>query len=319
MRLLVTGGAGFIGSNFIRQRLSTSDDQITVIDALTYAGVRANVPEDPRVRFVHGDITDRVAVRQAMAGHDAVVHFAAESHVDRSLLESDAFVKTNCVGTNVVCDEAVRAQVQRVLHVSTDEVYGSIAAGFVDEAAPLNPSSPYSASKASSDLLALAYWKSHGLSVTVTRSSNQFGPRQFPEKLIPHFVTTLVEGGNVGLYSDGRHRRDWLYVEDNCSALATILERGEPGEIYNVGGGNERSNAQVTRAILDCMGLGEDRIHNVSDRPGHDLRYAVDFGKAKAIGAAPTRDFETALERTVGWYLSNRDWWEPLRQRVRNR
>lgn len=319
MRIFVTGGAGFIGSNFVRHVLATSDDHVTVFDALTYAGNPANVPDDPRVAFVHGDIADRDAVRAAIGGHDAVVHFAAESHVDRSLLDPDVFVRTNCTGTNVMCDEARNAGVERFLHVSTDEVYGSIDEGSFTEDDPLLPSSPYSASKAGSDLIALSHFRSHGLPVVVTRSSNQFGPRQFPEKLIPHFVATLLEGGNVPLYGDGLNVRDWLFVEDNCAALATVLAAGEVGEVYNVGGHNERTNADVTRAVLACLGLDESRIEPVADRPGHDRRYSVTTEKVEALGVPRARPFEAALEETVRWYVDHRDWWEPLRERVRNR
>ena len=322
MKIFVTGGAGFIGSNFVRHLLAASDDEVTVFDALTYAGSRANLVEfdhDPRFRFVFGDIVDRAAVAAAIEGHDAVVHFAAESHVDRSLLDPDVFVRTNCTGTNVVCDEAVRAGVQRFLHVSTDEVYGSIDQGAFSENDPLRPSSPYSASKAGSDLIALAHHASVGLPVLVTRSSNQFGPYQFPEKLIPYFVTTLLGGGNVPLYGDGLHVRDWLYVEDNCAALDLVLRRGTVGEIYNVAGHNERTNRQVTDAVVACLGLDESRVVHVSDRPGHDRRYAVDTAKLTALGATPTREFEVALDATVGWYVDHPHWWQPLVTSIRNR
>ncbi|HEX2574902.1 MAG TPA: dTDP-glucose 4,6-dehydratase, partial [Aquihabitans sp.] len=279
----------------------------------------ADVEDDPRLTFVHGDITDRAAVREAMAGHDAVAHLAAESHVDRSLLDPDVFVRTNCTGTNVVCDEARRAGVARFLHVSTDEVYGSIEEGAFTEADPLSPSSPYSASKAGSDLIALSHHTSSGLPVVVTRSSNQFGPYQFPEKLIPYFVTTLLEGGTVPLYGDGLNVRDWLFVEDNCAALDLVLRQGAVGEVYNVGGHNERTNRQVTDAVLACLGLDGSRVEHVVDRPGHDRRYAVDTSKIEALGHAPSRPFEGALEATVRWYVDHRAWWEPLLERVRNR
>ena len=322
MRLFVTGGAGFIGSNYVRHVLGATDDEVTVFDALTYAGNLDNlrdVSEDPRYAFVQGDIADRDAVRTAIAGHDAVVHFAAESHVDRSLLDPDVFVRTNCTGTNVVCDEALRAGVERFVHVSTDEVYGSIDHGAFVETDPLEPSSPYSASKAGSDLIALSHHTSNGLPVVVTRSSNQFGPHQFPEKLIPFFVTTLLGGGNVPLYGDGLNVRDWLFVEDNCAAVDLVLRRGEPGEVYNVGGHNERTNRVVTEAVLACLGLDESRIDYVEDRKDHDRRYAVDTAKGEALGIAPARDFEPALEATVRWYVDNEWWWRPLLDRVRNR
>ena len=322
MKILVTGGAGFIGSNFVRHVLGSSDDEVTVYDALTYAGNRANLAEfedDPRYAFVHGDIADRDAVREAVAGHQAVVHFAAESHVDRSLLDPDVFVRTNCTGTNVVCDEARLAGVERFLHVSTDEVYGSIDEGAFTETDPLEPSSPYSASKAGSDLIALSHHTSNGLPVVVTRSSNQFGPYQFPEKLIPYFVTTLLAGGNVPLYGDGLNVRDWLFVEDNCAALDLVLRTGVVGEVYNVGGHNERTNRVVTDAVLACLGLGEDRIDYVADRKGHDRRYAVATEKIEALGHPRTRPFEAALEATVAWYVDHQSWWAPLVERVRNR
>jgi dTDP-glucose 4,6-dehydratase len=322
VRILVTGAAGFIGSAFVRHVLATSDDEVTGFDALTYSGTEANLAEladQPRFRFVRGDVCDRAAVAAVMAGHDAVVHLAAETHVDRSLLDPDVFVRTNCTGTNVVCDEALRAGVGRVLHASTDEVYGSIEAGAFDEDARLAPSSPYSASKAGSDLIALAHHASHGLPVVVTRSSNQYGPRQFPEKLIPHFVATLLDGGDVPLYGDGLHVRDWLHVDDNCAALDLVLRAGTPGRTYNVAGHQERTNLEVTRAILGCLGLGEERIAHVADRPGHDRRYAVRTERIEALGFAGGRPFEPALAETVRWYLDHEGWWRPLLARVRNR
>jgi dTDP-glucose 4,6-dehydratase len=321
MRILVTGGAGFIGSSFVRHVLGTSDDSVTVLDALTYAGNPDNLIDldEGRFAFVKGDICDREVVAEAMAGHDAVVHFAAESHVDRSLLDPDVFVRTNCTGTNVLCDEARRAGVSRFLHVSTDEVYGSIDDGSFSETDPLAPSSPYSASKAGSDLIALSHHVSHDLPVVLTRSSNQFGPRQFPEKVIPHFVTTLLEGGNVPLYGDGLNVRDWLYVEDNCAALDLVLRQGTVGEVYNVGADNERTNIVVTEAVLAALGLGEDRIEMVTDRPGHDRRYSITSEKVRALGWAPTLPFEERLEQTVRWYVDNEWWWQPLRSRVKNR
>ena len=322
MRLFVTGGAGFIGSNYVRHVLGTTDDEVTVFDALTYAGNLENlrhVADDSRYRFVRGDIADRDAVREAIAGHDAVMHFAAETHVDRSLLDPDVFVRTNCTGTNVLCDESLRAGVERFVHISTDEVYGSIDDGAFAETDPLEPSSPYSASKAGSDLIALSHHTSNDLPVVVTRSSNQFGPYQFPEKLIPFFVTTLLQGGNVALYGDGLNVRDWLFVEDNCLAVDIVLRRGEPGEIYNIGGRNERTNRAVTEALLACLGLDESRIDYIEDRKGHDRRYALRTDKIAALGLEAPRDFEQALQATVRWYVDNERWWRPLVDRVRNR
>ena len=322
MRILVTGGAGFIGSNLARHLLRTSDDHVTVFDALTYAGNRANLADlesDPRFTFVHGDICDREAVRAAIAGHDAVAHLAAESHVDRSLLDPDVFVRTNCTGTNVVCDEAGRAGVARFLHVSTDEVYGSIDEGEFTETDLLTPSSPYSASKAGSDLIALSHLTSNGLPVVVTRSSNQLGPYQFPEKLVPFFVTTLLQGGDVPLYGDGLNVRDWLFVEDNCAALDLVLRQGAVGEVYNVAGHNERTNVEVTDAVLACLGLDRSRVRYVTDRPGHDRRYAVATDKIRTLGDLPGRSFDQALEATVRWYVDHPDWWKPLLAGVRNR
>ncbi len=322
MRLFVTGGAGFIGSNYVRHVLNTTDDSVTVFDALTYAGNRANLAEfddDPRFSFVHGDICDRTAVAAALPGHDAVVHFAAESHVDRSLLDPDVFVRTNCSGTNVMCDIAVEVGVERFLHISTDEVYGSIEEGSFSETDLLSPRSPYSAAKAGSDLIALAYHETHGLPVVLTRSSNQFGPYQFPEKLIPFFVTSLLQGRNVPLYGDGLNVRDWLYVLDNCAGVDLVLRKGTVGEIYNIGAGNELTNRVITDRLLELLGKDDSAVTYVEDRKGHDRRYSIHTDKARELGWAPAKDFETALEETVAFYVDHPAWWEPLLQRVRNR
>jgi dTDP-glucose 4,6-dehydratase len=321
VRTFVTGGAGFIGANFVRHLVETTTDDITVFDALTYAGNEANLAGLPpdRVRLVVGDVADRAAVQTALEGHDAVVHLAAETHVDRSLLGPDVFVRTNCDGTNVLCDIARQVGVQRFLHVSTDEVYGSIEVGSFTETDRLRPRSPYSASKAGSELIALSYWETHGLPVVVTRSSNQFGPFQFPEKLIPYFTTLLLLGHDVPLYGDGLHVRDWLDVRDNCTALDLVLRTGTPGEVYNVGAGNERPNRAVVDELLGLLGLDESRIDHVADRPGHDRRYSVATDKVRALGWTPTRRFSTSLAETVRWYQDHPEWWGPLRDRVRNR
>lgn len=322
MKLFVTGGAGFIGSNYVRWIFENTDAEVTVFDALTYAGVRQNLAEfedSPRFDFVHGDITDREAVSAALPGHSHVVHFAAESHVDRSILGPDAFISANVGGTNVMCDVARQHDVERFVHISTDEVYGSIDEGSFVESDPLEPRSPYSASKASSDLVALAYRETHGLPVVITRSANQFGPHQFPEKVIPLFVTNLADGLNVPLYGDGLNIRDWTYVVDNCAAVHLVLETGEVGEIYNIGAGNELTNRELTEAILTRTGHGEDRIDYVEDRLGHDRRYSIDTTKIRSLGWQPAASFDDALDLTIGWYQDNRDWWEPLKARVKNR
>lgn len=323
MKLFVTGGAGFIGSNYVRHVLANSDDSVTVFDALTYAGNLANladVADDPRYAFVQGDICDRDAVAAAMAGHDAVVHFAAESHVDRSILGPDVFVRTNCTGTNVICDVARQVEVDAMVHISTDEVYGSIEQGSFSETDPLGPRSPYSAAKAGSDLIALSYHSTFGLPVRVTRSSNQFGPFQFPEKLIPFFATTLLRGGKVPLYGDGLNVRDWLYVADNCVAVDLVLRRGTPGEIYNVGADNERTNREITDRVLALLGKDEASVDYVEDRLGHDRRYSVNCDKVRELGwAGPTRAFEDTLAETVQFYVERPEWWEPLLERVKNR
>jgi len=316
MKLFVTGAAGFIGSNYVRHVLATTDDEVTVYDALTYAGnlsSLADVADDPRYAFVQGDICDRTAVAAAMAGHDAVVHFAAESHVDRSIVDPDTFVRTNCLGTNVLCDVARHVEVDRFLHISTDEVYGSIEEGSFVETDRLGPRSPYSSSKAGSDLIALSYEETYDLPVLVTRSSNNFGPYQFPEKVIPLFVTNLLDGRKVPLYGDGLNVRDWIYVEDNCAGVDLVLRRGDIGEVYNIGGGNETTNRELTDKVLGLCGAGEEMIEYVTDRLGHDRRYSIDCSKARALGWAPARTLDEALAATVEWYRENRAWWEPLK------
>ena len=316
MKLFITGGAGFIGSNYVRHVLANSDDEVTVFDALTYAGnlsSLADVADDPRYSFVQGDICDREAVAAAMAGHDMVVHFAAESHVDRSIIDPDTFVRTNCLGTNVMCDVARNIGVERFLHISTDEVYGSIEEGSFIETDRLGPRSPYSSSKAGSDLIALSYQETYGLPVIVTRSSNNFGPFQFPEKVIPLFVTNLLDGKKVPLYGDGLNIRDWIHVLDNCAGVDTVLRKGTIGEIYNIGGGNETTNRELTSMVLSNMGVGEEMVEYVQDRLGHDRRYSIDCSKANDLGWKPSRNLDVAVAETVEWYRANRAWWEPLK------
>ena len=318
MKLFITGGAGFIGSNYVRHVLANSDDEVTVFDALTYAGnlsSLADVADDPRYSFVQGDICDREAVAVAMAGHDMVVHFAAESHVDRSIVDPDTFVRTNCLGTNVMCDVARNIGVERFLHISTDEVYGSIEEGSFIETDRLGPRSPYSSSKAGSDLIALSYQETYGLPVIVTRSSNNFGPFQFPEKVIPLFVTNLLDGKKVPLYGDGLNIRDWIHVLDNCAGVDTVLRKGTIGEIYNIGGGNETTNRELTSMVLSNMGVGEEMVEYVQDRLGHDRRYSIDCSKANDLGWKPSRNLDVAVAETVEWYRANRAWWEPLKAR----
>ncbi|MET7715068.1 dTDP-glucose 4,6-dehydratase [Streptomyces sp. NPDC005407] len=321
MRILVTGGAGFIGSEYVRRR-QTSDPtaRITVLDKLTYSGVEANlapVAQHPGYSFVRGDICDPDVVDQVMAGQDAVVHFAAESHVDRSIEGAGPFVRTNVMGTQVLLDAAHRHGVGRFVHVSTDEVYGSISEGSWTEEWPLAPNSPYSASKSGADLLALAYHRTHGLDVVVTRCSNNYGPYQFPEKVIPLFITNLIDGKTVPLYGDGRNIRDWLHVSDHCRGIELALHRGRPGEIYNIGGGTEVSNHKLTGLLLDAVGAGWDRVEYVADRKGHDLRYSLDDSKIREhLGYAPQVAFTDGLAATVAWYCEHRSWWEPLKARA---
>jgi len=319
-RVLVTGGAGFIGSHFVRAVLRDhSHVEVVNLDALTYSGVRATVEEFdrwPRHQFIHGDIRDPEIVASALNGVDTVVHFAAESHVDRSISGPQVFIDTNVGGTAVLLQAALEEGVGRFLHVSTDEVYGSLATGFATESAPLRPSSPYAASKAGSDLLALSYHTTHGMDVVVTRCTNNYGPYQFPEKVIPLFVTNLLDGFDVPLYGDGRNERDWLHVEDHCSALRIVLEQGESGQVYNIGASEQRSNIDLTREILRLLDAPESRIRRVNDRLGHDLRYAVDSSRVRALGWRPQQDFTRHLAETIAWYRQHRDWWEPLRERV---
>ncbi|CAM5636851.1 MULTISPECIES: dTDP-glucose 4,6-dehydratase [Streptomyces] len=324
MRMLVTGGAGFIGSHYVRSLLAGAYDEgrgtaVTVLDKLTYAGNRANLPaDDPRLTFVQGDVCDRELLLDLLPGHDAVVHFAAESHVDRSVTGAAEFVRTNALGTQTVLDAALETGVERVVHVSTDEVYGSIEQGSWTEEWPLLPNSPYAASKASSDLVARSYWRTHGLDVSVTRCSNNYGPHQHPEKLIPLFVTNLLQGIEVPVYGDGQNRREWLHVDDHCRAIHLVLMRGGAGEIYNVGSGDELTNLALTERILALCGADRSMIRHVTDRKGHDLRYALDDSKIREeLGWVPLTGFEDGLAATVAWYRDNPQWWRPVRDAAR--
>ena len=323
-RVLVTGGAGFIGSHYVRTMLTGGypgfeDAQVTVLDKLTYAGNLANlatVADHPGYRFVQGDVVDEALLLDLVPGHDLVVNFAAETHVDRSITGAADFVVTNVLGAQTLFDACLRAQVPRVVHVSTDEVYGSIDEGSWDEDQPLLPNSPYSAAKAGADLLARAYARTYGLPVAVTRCSNNYGPYQFPEKVIPLFVTNLIDGRKVPLYGDGLNVRDWLHVDDHCRGIQLVAERGRPGEAYNIGGGRELTNRELTQRLLDAMGVGWDMVEFVPDRKGHDRRYAVDDTKLRRLGYRPRHRFEDGLAETVQWYRDHEQWWRPLTQRL---
>ena len=324
MKIFVTGGAGFIGSNFARMAIDNTlpgleDSDITVFDALTYSGTLTNlqdINDSDRFTFVHGDIRNAEDVAAALPGHDAIVHFAAESHVDRSVTDARVFVETNVLGTQILLDQALALKIPRFVHVSTDEVYGSIEEGSWDEAQPLLPNSPYSASKASSDLLVRSYHVTHGLNTSITRCSNNYGTHHFPEKLIPLFVTNLLDGHKVPLYGDGQNIRDWLHVDDHCRGIALVLTQGRAGEIYNIGGGTELSNAELTKALLEATSRDDSFIQPVADRLGHDRRYSVDIQKISSeLGYAPKVPFEEGLADVVQWYRDNRWWWEPLKER----
>lgn len=319
MRVLVTGGCGFIGSNFIHYILERHLDwDVVNLDVLTYAGNLVNVSSwegNPRYTFIHGDICDREKVRETMTGVDVVVHFAAESHVDRSIVDPSAFVRTNVLGTQVLLDEARRVGVQRFHHVSTDEVFGALKLGdkSFDEHTPYAPHSPYSASKAGSDHLVRAYYDTFGLPITISNCSNNYGPYHYPEKLIPLAITNVLRGKKVPVYGKGEQIRDWLYVMDHCRAIDMILEKGTIGETYCVGGDNQPTNLEIIRIVLDRLGKGEHEIEFVQDRPGHDFRYDIDYTKIKnELGWTPSVTLSEGLDQTVDWYLENRSWWEPL-------
>jgi dTDP-glucose 4,6-dehydratase len=328
MRILVTGGAGFVGSEYVRMLLGSRPGSpavspmptptiVTVLDKLTYSGNVANLAPvwgDSRLRFVLGDICDPAVVDDTVAGQDVIVHFAAESHVDRSITSAQPFATTNVLGTQTLLDAALRHRTSRFLHVSTDEVYGSIDDGSWTEASHLAPNSPYSASKAGSDLLALSYHRTHGMDIVVTRCSNNYGPYQFPEKLIPLFVTNLLEGRDVPLYGDGENVRGWLHVRDHCRGIALVQQRGRSGETYHIGGGTELTNRELTGRLLEACDADWDRVVSVADRKGHDRRYALDITKiSDELGYAPTVDFDSGLAETVRWYRDNPVWWNPLK------
>ena len=325
MKILVTGGAGFIGSNFVRRTIEDAypglaGADVVVLDRLTYSGNLANlvpVADSPRYSFVHGDIRDSELLAGLLPSVDAIVHFAAESHVDRSVRDASIFVETNVLGTQRLLDAAFRAGVERFVHVSTDEVYGSIAEGSWDESRALEPNSPYSASKAGSDLIARSYFRTHGLNLSITRCSNNYGPYHFPEKVIPLFVTNLIDNQHVPLYGDGRNIRDWLHVDDHTRGIAMVLVGGRAGEVYNIGGGTELSNLELTQLLLDATGKDWSSVDRVADRLGHDLRYSVDISKIRdELGYAPLVPFEAGLADVVQWYRDNRAWWEPLKARA---
>jgi len=320
LKLLVTGGCGFIGSNFIRYILQKYPSyKIINLDKLTYAGNPENlkdVEKNKNYKFVKGDICDKKIVDELSKDLDCIVNFAAESHVDRSILEPDAFIRTDIIGTHTLLEAVRKNGVPRFVHISTDEVYGSIESGSFTEASPLKPNSPYSASKAGADLLCRAYYITYKVPVIITRSSNNFGPYQYPEKIIPLFITNAIEDKPLPVYGDGLNVRDWLYVLDNCKAIDLVLHRGKPGEIYNIGAGNEIPNIELTKKILRILNKPESLIKFVQDRLGHDRRYSLDTSKIrKELGWKPEYNFDTALEKTVDWYLKNRQWWEKIKKK----
>ena len=323
MRFFVTGGAGFIGSNYVRHLLDTDPEaEVTNFDKLTYAGNAASVADlgaNPRYRFVRGDICDPSQVAEVLPGHDVVVNFAAETHVDRSIVEPLQAVRTNTLGVATLAEGARHAGLQRFLQVGTDEEYGTIVEGSFSERDRLEPSSPYSAGKAGGSLVALAYATTHKLDVVVTRCTNNYGPYQFPEKVIPLFVTNLLDGQKVPLYGSGGNIRDWLYVPDHCAAIDLVLRRGATGQVYNVGAGNEVTNLDLTHEILAAFGVGEEAIEFVTDRPGHDWRYSLDSTRVRELGWEPAHDFRAGLAETIDWYRRNEPWWRPLKPRGASR
>lgn len=322
-KLLVTGGAGFIGSNFIRHILSTHPNyEVVNFDVLTYAGNLDNLKDienNPRYSFVKGDIGDASAVESAIKNVDAIVNFAAESHVDRSIASAGSFVKTDVYGTYVLLEAVKKHKIQRFLHISTDEVYGSIQEGSFTETSNISPNSPYAASKAGADLLVRSYFKTYNLPVLITRSSNNYGPYQYPEKFIPLFITNAIEGKKLPLYGDGKNVRDWLFAMDNCEAIDLVLHKGREGEIYNIGGGNEKQNIEIVKIILSELGKPEDMIEYVKDRPGHDRRYSLGIEKIrKELGWSPTANFNEALKDTIKWYKDNSEWWKKIKDKQKD-
>jgi dTDP-glucose 4,6-dehydratase len=323
MKILITGGAGFIGSNYVRELISNNSpwSEIVILDALTYAGNLANLDfalNNDQIKFVKGDIRDENLVKELMSDTHTVVHFAAESHVDRSIMEPNNFVSTNVLGTANLLKFALKFGVNRFLHVSTDEVYGSIKEGSWTEKSPLEPNSPYSATKASSDLLAISYWKTFGLPVLVSRCSNNFGTNQHIEKLIPLTITNLLDDQPIPIYGNGLNVRDWLHVSDHCRAINNLLNKGKPGEIYNIGGGNEKTNLEIVKLITSTLDKNENLIKFVSDRKGHDFRYSVNYEKIqKDCGYIPLKNFENAITETVRWYQNNEKWWRSQKQLAR--
>jgi len=318
-KILVTGGCGFIGSNFVRHMLQKHKDiEITNLDKLTYAGRLESlndIENDSRYSFIKGDICDAAVVESAMRGCDALLNFAAETHVDRSIADANSFLYSNFIGVRVLLEQAKKKGIEKFVQISTDEVYGQALKGSFKETDKLNPRNPYSAAKAAGELLAMSYFSTFGLPVTVTRSSNNYGMFQFPEKVIPLFVTNLLEGKKVPLYGEGKQIRDWLFVLDNCEAIDAVLQKGKAGEIYNAGGGNEIANIELTKTILEELGKGNEMIEKVPDRLGHDFRYSLDCNKIKKeLGWEPQTNFKKGLKQTVKWYVENQQWWKPLKK-----
>lgn len=320
MRVLLTGAAGFIGSNYARSllagQLHGTASELTVLDALTYAGRRENladIAQDSRFTFIHGDICDADLLADVLPGHDLVINFAAESHVDRSIDGPATFLRSNTLGAQTVFEACLRAQIPRVVQVSTDEVYGAIDEGAWTEEWPLAPNSPYSASKASADLMALAYHRTYGLPISITRCSNNYGPYQYPEKLLPLFITNLIDGLQVPLYGDGLNVREWIHVDDHCRGIALVAEQGAPGEVYNIGGGTELTNLEITERLLSAFNVGWDQVRQVPDRLGHDRRYAIDDTKIRReLGYEPRTNFDDGLPSLIDWYKQHETWWRPL-------